>query len=808
MSCKLSGPRSIQDREFTFDGVCSIAKEESRIYRRPFVIEPVQNPPQTDEQSPVNSTVWFTGGRFAAMLAALIAIQFWDVLLGSHTFFYRDYSLFGYPNAHILSAGIWNGEIPLWNPDSHCGIPHLAQWNTLVCYPPAILASALPQPWSLGFFCLLHLFAAGMTMRTLAFRWTGNELAAGIAGLAYAFNGLTINCLMWPNFMAGLAWAPIVLLTASNAWRSGGIHLIWAALVGALQMLSGIPEIILITWSIAGLLFFADLFFRPENRVKSTLLMGALLGLVTALAAVQLFPFLQLLLHSQRSPDYGEGHWPMPLLGVLNFVVPLFRCTPGTVGGVFSQYDQQFTSSYYAGIGVLALAVAAAFVSKDRRVKILGIATLAFVVMAMGDAGGLHLAVRKVFPPIGFARYPVKFLFGALMLIPLLAAFGFKQLWSHDLACSGNRKWRSIALLGATILVTSAIVISYFKPDRAEVWTVTMESGITRLLLLCAFVIGMRFAATFRKRNECIAAQCGLIFLLALDLTTHTPRQNPTVVTWAYSSETVPRDLIPVEGYRAMVAPSHRAVLNQIATPDHLGFCIGQRTALSHNWNLIEGIPKIDGFFSLQLRKQHAIWKILYGGELPPPESLLDFLGASQISDPASLFTWTARTNAMPLVTVGQAPLFANSEDDALTQLASPKFNPRKTVILDAEEQAGTAKVKPNAARITSVMRSSAHAIEIEVEATAPSLIVIAQSHYSPWRAMVNDSAAPILSANHAFQAVLVPSGRSQVRIEYRDTMFHIGAVISFLSLIACAAALIRARRESRAAAPIPASND
>ena len=785
-----------------------IAKDECRNYHRRFLNVPVQNLLKPDKSHPANLTAWLTAGRFAALLAALITIQFWDVLLGSHAFFFRDYAFYSHPNAQFLSQSIWSGEIPLWNSLSHCGSPFLAQWSTLACYPPSLITCALPLPWSLGYFCLIHLFIAGMSMRSLALRWTGNELAAAVAGLTYAFNGMTINSLMWPHYMVVWAWAPLVLLTARDAWNNGGRAIIWASIVGALHMLGGVPEIILLTWAIVAALFAMDFLKSKSKRRQLILRFASVILIVTALTAVQVLPFLQLMANSSRDAGFSSGDWPMPIWGVANFLVPLFRCTPGILGGVYSQYDQQVTSSYYFGIGIVALVLIAVFRSRNREIKWLGIATLVLIVMAMGDAAGLYLAARKMFPPIGIARYPVKFLQGAALLIPLLAACGFHWQWRRLRDAPRNWKLESILLGGAALLICGIIAVSFFAPDRQEDWRVTLTSGISRWFLLAAFLIGMRYAATFQKRNICVGAQCGLLAILALDLASHTPRQNPTVVTWAYSNEAPPRDLIPPEGYRAMLAPRHRAMLNQIAMPDHLGFCIGQRTALSHNWNLVEGIPKIDGFYSLQLRKQHAIWKILYNEERPPSEGLLDFLGASQISDPVSLFKWSARTNAMPLVTTGQLPVFANSEPDALARLEAPEFDPRKSVILNTEDQVAIANIQPKAARIESVNRPSAHALEIEVAGTAPSLVVIAQSHYSPWRATVNGSASPILPANHAFQAVAVPAGRSLVRIEYRDTLFHVGAAISFLTLIACAAALFRTRRQSGAALPISTSRD
>src|SRR5436305_1185345 len=132
---------------------------------------------------------WLTPGRFAGLLVGFLFCLFPGVLFGAQTFFFRDYGIFGYPLAAYHRECFWRGEIPLWNPLSNCGLPYLAQWNTLTLYPLSLIYLVFPLPWSLSFFCLLHLFLAGLGMYFLAFSWTNNRLAAGIAGFAFAFNG-------------------------------------------------------------------------------------------------------------------------------------------------------------------------------------------------------------------------------------------------------------------------------------------------------------------------------------------------------------------------------------------------------------------------------------------------------------------------------------------------------------------------------------------------------------------------------------------------------------------------------------------
>src|SRR5689334_4581453 len=202
--------------------------------------------------APQTADEWFTPRRFTMLLAVLVVATYPDVVFGGGTFFHRDYALFGYPLAAYHRECFWRMEMPLWNPFNDCGLPFLAQWNTMTLYPLSIFYLLLPLSWSLGVFCLIHFFLGGLGMYFLAHRWTQNRFAAAVAGVAFSFNALMLNSLMWPNNITALAWLPWLVLAAERAWGEGGRWLLWAALVGAMQMLSGAPEVILLTWVLLG----------------------------------------------------------------------------------------------------------------------------------------------------------------------------------------------------------------------------------------------------------------------------------------------------------------------------------------------------------------------------------------------------------------------------------------------------------------------------------------------------------------------------------------------------------------------------
>ncbi|MBC8002004.1 MAG: hypothetical protein H7X97_05400, partial [Opitutaceae bacterium] len=396
--------------------------------------------------------VWASdSARFALLLIGVFCACFSDVIFGGATFYFRDFAHFGYPLAHYHRESFWRGEIPLWNPLNDCGLPFLAQWNTLVLYPGSLFYCIFPLQWSLAVYCLAHLVIAGAGMYHLARRWTGSSLGASVAGVAFSINGLALNFLMWPNNVAALAWMPFVILFVEDATagRKGGM--LKAALFGGLQMLCGAPEVIMTTWVIAGVLSFATSAWSLTGLIRVGLRLGLVVGLVSGVAAAQLLPFLDLLTHSHRDAGFGQAHWAMPATGWANFLVPLFRAVESTTG-VFMQYDQFWTSSYYLGVGVILLALVGALIVRNARVYALGLLALLGLMLAMGNDGFLLPVLHKLFPASGYMRFPIKLVMLTMVTVPLLAAYGVAE-------CFGDRA-RPVARLMIWVGAAMAILIA------------------------------------------------------------------------------------------------------------------------------------------------------------------------------------------------------------------------------------------------------------------------------------------------------------------------------------------------------------
>jgi len=767
---------------------------------------------------------WFTPWRFALLLALLIFAAFPQVLLGLQTFVVRDYGFFAYPLAHFQQECFWHGELPFWDPFNNCGVPFLAQWNTMPLYPPALIHLLLPLQWSLSFFCLLHLWFAGFGMFFLARRWTGASFAAAFAGVAFAFNGLTLNLLMWPSHIATLSWMPWVVLAVELAWREGGRKIILAAFAGALQMLAGGPEIIFLTWILLLTLWIQQFARGEASRVSMLWRFPLVVALVIVLAAAQLLPFLDLAAHSQRSAGYADTRWSMPGWGWVNFLVPMaFGMT--RTEGIFFQHGQYWTSSYYLGVGALWLALLAVWTVRERRVWLLGAMAMGALIFALGDNTFIYPALRKIIPQLSLMTYPIKYVILTAFLVPLLAAFALTRFFSlsstkggagrgEEADCSktqipspqpsprfggargktfSSQHFQSSRLLaiGAILLALIAGILfwAWRFPFSTDDVHATLLNGLSRAVFLILtgvllFVLTRENAPGLRRNAPLI-----LIFTAWLDVYTHEPAQNPTVPSSVYELNLARAELSmqpqPALGEsRALVTPKAAMDFIGFALSDPKNNYLAKRLGYCANCNLLDAVPKVDGFFSLLPHENDGLISLLYGATNANFPRLNDFLGVSQITAPDEFFHWQPRRTFLPLVTAGQKPVFL---DDAgtLRAMTQPEFDGGKRVFLPPEAKSLLTVTNQTAARILS-SQFKAQRVDIEVEAAEPSLVVVAQTYYHDWRAYVDGQPAHLLRANYAFQAFQVPAGRHQVRLVYEDRAFQFGAVVSICMVVNC----------------------
>jgi len=745
---------------------------------------------------------------FALFLALTLCACFPQVIAGVESFFTRDYGVLAYPNIQFQRDAFWRGELPFWNPYSNCGQPFLAQWGTMTLYPGALIYLLLPLPWSLSLFCFAHVWLGGIGMYLLARRWTTSNFAGAFAGTTYVFNGVLFASFVWPNYLVTLGWMPLVLLLAERAWREGGRWIVGAALAATLQMLSGAPEVILFTWLIAAALWLADAVRVRESFLSLLRRFSFVVLLTTGLMALQLLPFFELLKWSHRDVGFATDKWQLPLWGWANFLVPLYNAFE-VPSGQYYQYNQGFLSSVYLGGVTIALLLLALFRWPDVRVWILFVLSLVSVAFAFGDETPVFPTVREAIPFLGIARYPVKFLFVLAFAVPLIAACG--------VAAMVRSRLRTGVYLSAFVVLAGMLVIAWaaregkfvdyaswpenFRGNVAYSWNTTasgkwLPDAVANTTFRLGFFVAAiaLIAAAVRGSKASPLFALAALALIAADVRFHTPNQNPTLPARAFTERYWAADRkLALGESRVMITPEAENFLTFVSSTNALRVWELKRRAEWSNLNLLDRVPKVNGSSTLQTREQRLVEQTLYSMTNRLPAGLLDFLGVAWLTRSNAPGDWIARDGALPLVTAGQEIQFAE-DAAALATMTNATWQPKQLAVLPATARDSVLASNATAATV-SALRVSAHSVEAEIEAPAPTIAVIAQSWHPAWQATLNGLAVPLLRANVAFQAVPIPAGKHQLRLTYTESRFRLGLAISGATLLLCLIGWWRAGR-------------
>lgn len=745
---------------------------------------------------------WFTLRRFALVLGALILLAYPDALLLGRTFFFRDFALFGYPLAAYHRECFWQGELPFWTAYHNLGQPFLAQWNTLTLYPGSLIYLLLPMPWSLNLFCLLHLFLGGLGMFLLVRQLLNHPLAAAFAGLAYTFNGFALTSLMWPNNIAAWGWLPWVLWALRRAWLMGGKALPVAALICGLQILTGGPEIILQTWLLCGGFFLLEI-WQSGWCWKRLGRSAAIFGLALALAAIQLLPFADLLAHSQRDSGFGTGNWAMPAWGWLNLFVPIFNSERG-LHGIYTQLGHLWVDTYYPGVLITLLALFTLF-RKPSKLVLGGWLVIFFsLAIAQGANGFLYEPLRAYLPFLGYIRFPVKFIILAISVLPILAAIGLTHVW--DLAKPEKTlRWQFLTLTAVMVgLVVLASWLDSYLLLPSVAWYATLESGAYKVLLFIGAGILLLCSCDAAWARHRVSIIGGFLFLVWFDAIILTQRPNPTAEAWIYQPDHIRQELylagdISAAGPRFL--PSTESLYRMRAFSPKTGeeqVSFGRMTMFD-NLNLLDHVPTLRGFYSLELRPYSEMLRYYRMEPAEKMRPLHEFAGFAYTQPEGKVTEWVKQWNPAPLVTAGQKPVLV-TDQEVFARLKEGNFHPALEAYFYAGDAGDLDDVVPGQAQVKSIIWTH-QKIQFYVIAQAPSIVVLAQTYYHPWVAKIKGQSVPLRPVNHAFTALKVPAGIHAVELTYEDHAFRRGAWISGVALLIISALWFLAHRRKEVTA-------
>jgi hypothetical protein len=386
----------------------------------------------------------------AATLVALVALlPFLRGALSGASLYFRDLSLHFFPLRRFALEGLRHGELRLWNPYVHEGVPLSLP---ALGYPLDLLGIVSPNEAFLSLLLALHVPLGAVFFFLLA-RGLGLRLeAAGGGALVYALGGFFLSSVNLYVYVEAAAWAPLVVLCLVRLPEGGRRALAGAALVVAVALSTTGVEIV--AQAIAA---GAVLGLRSQRPWSAAGRLVAALGLGAALAA----PVLVLVASQLEGSARGRG---FPTEVVLAHSIHPFALVQTVVGSLFGNpanlanewWGQNFfprgfpyVLSLYLGASVLALAVTGATGRRAPAGRLLALLAVGLV-LALGRWGGLTPLVEAS-AGLRVFRFPVKAFFTVHLAVALLASLGLQAL-------ADGRRRLTLALvafaLGALLVAT------------------------------------------------------------------------------------------------------------------------------------------------------------------------------------------------------------------------------------------------------------------------------------------------------------------------------------------------------------------
>ena len=139
----------------------------------------------------------------------------------------------------------------------------------------------------------------------------------------------------------------------------------------------------------------------------------------------------------------------------------------------------------------------------------------------------------------------------------------------------------------------------------------------------------------------------------------------------------------------------------------------------------------------------------------------------------------------------------ASDAPDALSELASPSFDPWTSVIIEGGGARGRTSGESTEARIVEarVVSYEPQRVVIETDDSQPGYLVLTDTFYPGWKAQVDGRSVAIERANYLFRAVPVDAGTHRVTFVYEPTPFKAGVSLMLAAVVVSGGFLWRGRR-------------
>jgi hypothetical protein len=697
------------------------------------------------------------------------------------------------------------GQFPFWNPYVFSGFPAFGDFQTAVLYPPYAVLRLLTLEQFLLWNVALHLWIAGIGTYLLARQLGASRLAATTAGIAFALGGALTPRILGGmlHFVCGLAWLPWAVVFAIRSARRGSLapHP-GLVVILAMQYLTGYVQIFVYTIAAAVFcyLWLAVTERGPTRRIPRQLV-TAIFSVIVALAFVIGLLSVQLASAARLLPEMGRtagieyeaaARWAPQPRDVLTI---LFPRAFAVAGKDFSDDSGAilWEKADYVGLMLPVLALAGLALGwKRNEVRMLAVLALLTYLFAMANTLPLF---RLHYLLLGGFRYPGRLLPVLSMALATLGALGLDAVQAR--ARNTARQARHVPA-SAVVLGAGLVGIGCVRADGS--------SGAllgTPAWMVLVSIIGLIAVPLLARRSRWTAAS-GMLALLVV---------SADVVSFAQAFVTVQKP------------PRLDEVASTLAK-DNVGRVLSaceEGFSLYRPMNVL--VPMVDGLNTAFFLDYAKFASIVRDGRVPTSLRQFPtvFLETPRRLDLLDLMNVTHVVKCTPLNVdgfqlVGQvdglyiyrnrSPLpraqwlcaadVVENEQQVIELLSDSRRDPRQRVAVKRSpeqiDEASLVGCQNTASVETTVRDTPGGALSVNVQSSGPGMLVLSEPYYSERRAWIDGVATPLLRANLAFSAVLVPGGAHRVDLDFSPDRLYLGIALSLITAALIAGLELRRR--------------
>lgn len=684
------------------------------------------------------------------LLSLLVLAFFHQAVFTGRVYYQEDIAIQMLPLRVFASDCLKRGELPLWCPNVYAGYPVAAEGQLGLFYPLNLLF-LLPIPaWNtFTSLVVLHYWLAALFTYACARRFKLSPHAAVLSAITFTFCAHTVRHLFHMAYLNGLVWLPLALMCCElTRQRTRAREALLTAAVLTVQCYAGHIQVVFLSAVMLLVYVAGALWATPRvGRGRLAALFALSAVLTVGLTAIYWMPLLHLVGGSIRSAadialstslSMPPSHW----IGLL-----IQQMADHRTG--IAEPETLWESACYLGLVPLALVCIALVREKSQTARVFAVTLLLSAVFAMGKYTPIydHLAAL---PPFSFFRSPSKFLLLFSLSAAMLAGFGLDTLSQY----TSRWGWLRHALLFITVLDLFHANMSFnkltapsFYTTRPEFLNVVADDEQPQRVFPWVNYGSLPEGANALSREAALLDRETLWGNLGM--------------LYGFESLT---------GYTPLAPQSYREFAAALLTPvvNEQGEVVGMRSP-----------ARLLGLANCKY--------ILTTNPLPP----WDF---EQIAGYGAVGGYR-NLRAMPRAYLVHRSATVASDEDALRYMTSDRFDPRLEAVLFGNPRA---KLSPQRSdESVEIRQRRANSVALEVTASSPALLVLADRYDPDWIVEVDGNRATLYRTNYLFRAVAVPPGRHLVEFSYRPWRFYTGALVSLATVLLVAIAGLTRRRLS-----------